>query len=49
MNAGIGQVKTDEDTGVHEAHCSKCVWKFSSGIDGKAAKELVEHNQEEHK
>jgi ribosomal protein S27E len=45
--AGIGNVTHDEAT--HRAECGICPWTIETPVAGKAAKELMEHNAEEHR
>lgn len=44
----IGNVTHDEAT--HRAECIRedCTWTIETPVDGKAAKELMYHNAEEH-
>lgn len=46
--ASIGNVTHDGAT--HRAECLRedCTWAIETPVDGKAAKELVHHNAEEH-
>jgi hypothetical protein len=45
----IGKVTTTEAT--HRAECARedCPWVIETPVEGKAAKELMHHNAEEHR
>lgn len=42
----VGHVHPQD--GQTEAECSKCPWTFKTTVAGKAAKELMNHDAEEH-
>jgi hypothetical protein len=45
----IGRVHPTKDQTTAECSDPTCPWTFTTDVPGKAAKELMEHNQEEHR
>ncbi|MFD2792570.1 hypothetical protein ACFS27_03315 [Promicromonospora vindobonensis] len=46
--AGIGSVTHDATTHRAQCHHEGCPWTIATPVEGKAAKELMHHNAEEH-